>query len=52
MNWLIISSMKTRPARPANVLVTALITSPLFLHRPGRFAERNARNQEEQHDDE
>ena len=34
MNWLIISSMKTRPARPANVFVTAAMTSFAARERP------------------
>ena len=32
MNWLIISSMKTRPPRPANVFVTAAMTSLLLVN--------------------
>ena len=31
MNWLMISSRKTRPARPANVFTMALITSTLLV---------------------
>ena len=34
MNWLIISSMNTRPARPAKVLVTAAMTSLELVNVP------------------
>ncbi len=52
MNWAIISSMKMRPARPANVFVTAAMTSFGALERPGAEAVADARDQEDHGDDE
>jgi hypothetical protein len=41
MNWLIISSMKIKPARLEKVFVTAAMTSFAALDRPGANAIAN-----------